>query len=238
MCQSNEKLAKAIDIANKLTDRIYEAVQLRFNCEKVIFEDILTRQIPKSHAANAYSGLQISLVKQLAALTISMWDHPKKERITFPALIKLMTPEVKNLAYEKQLTKCLSNSLQAPGFSNNSEFYENSAKTMCKPMKGNYSAALQKINIISKSPLIINLRYWRNQSLSHNLSSQYQVKGKLDDTNIKWGDALSLLDGSIDCHRHAQSGLNNTFFDWHEISKKCEEDAEELWHNCTFDIPG
>lgn len=228
------------------------AIHLNEMCERIIFTDSLSRQIPHSYAGHAYSLLQRTLVKQLTLNLCSLWDQfgkkQSEDRNSFPAIVILLDQEVIALAKERSYNHWYSGVEPDLGFgyehltteqiiSEKERLSQELAENQSQYIEPCLHKVMHRMPMFLESTLIKTTRDFRNYRLAHHLEVK-KSKKKVDiDPTLNWGAPRKLLLLSLWCCHNLSLGLlghDQNFKSSFEVAKIYSDD---LWDNCTFNIP-
>lgn len=233
-----------------LSLRMNHIIQLSETNKIIIHSNKLSDQIPSSYAGNAFHLLKVSLYREQIQLLCTLWDARGKNKdcISFPAIIGGIDDGILDLAEnyaEKQLESWKpvyafpsGDTLQEQiDFKNNDDvLFRIQAR---ENVREKYYLARRKISKIMKGKLFEVIKKFRNLSLAHYLDQE--TKGKLSKFQISMiNDQVeinTLIDASLECSNLLYDCLKKTTDDWPKAKAHAKLYAEELWNNCTFNIP-
>jgi len=77
----------------KLLDHFLYVMELHANNSFVVYSPALSRQIPKSFAANAFNVFQRGMYQIEIIRLCALWDEPKNNRLNIPTVVELIDNE-------------------------------------------------------------------------------------------------------------------------------------------------
>ncbi len=243
---SKEKLAVATKRIDAISERICEAIYLNETCEAFSFSRILKSQIPRSRAAAAYNHLSHQLIQQLALKLCTLWDENGSDHMSFPYVSKLIEKDVLDLILT-QKEKKIRNSKDVYGFGEGftqerkESFIKQDIERRINEKKvevTNYFAGAKKsINETLQDQLLISIKELRNKHLAHYLDKSQPEEEVTERPTIKFGAPKELLDISIKCCDLLNLGIKSHDYNFSSYQEHARKNTEQLWHNCTFNIP-
>ena len=88
---------KRIEEAKRLTARVVEHLQYLLDIHEnnaiVLYSDVLSKQVAKSYAANAFNVFREALHQIELVRVCALWDAPVLERESIPTVIELIDDE-------------------------------------------------------------------------------------------------------------------------------------------------
>ena len=245
------------EICRRRTDaiavKLINAIHLNAMCEIIVFSKNFTQQIPYSYAANSLALLQRTLIQKLALDLCSLWDpfieKRSEDRNSIPSVVELIDEEVIKLAVNRSFNHWYSGVEQNLGYG-----YEHlTTEQICQEkerlsrqlanQQSQYIApcirkVIERLPQFKECKLIKETRKYRNDRLAHNIERTPNKSSANEEPSINWDTPKKLLLISLWCCHNLSLGLkghDQNFKSSFEIAKLYNE---ELWHNCTFDIPG
>ena len=242
-----ERILKAKETTEALTYKVLDVIELHEANKIIVYSDRLASQIPKSHAANAFTTFQNTMFNYEVIKCIALWDRADDNVISIPTVIELiddaevldslinetrsahlsLEPRILNPSEDPEIQAAVSEAV----LRSQEEFSASQAGKAHAGLVGALSMAKEIIQR-ERTTSIKNLR----DHLAHNLIvTRAEQRGSIP--NMKYGDEKNLLDISIRLVEDLYCWVNGTSFD---IRTDCVElakrRAEELWLNCRFDI--
>lgn len=235
-----------------ISTRLINAIHLSEMCEIVVFSNDIAAQIPHSYAANSFSLLQRTLIKQLALSLSTIWDpfieSRFEDRVSLPSIVDLIDEEVISLAKARSYDHWYDGAKVyfGPGFENLSSrqlgkeqerLKRETAESNSQYVEPCIRRVIERMPQFKESKLIKDTRDFRNKRLAHHIDLEMSKRSAGRDPTIKWNHPRKLLLLSLWCCHNLSLGLrghDQNFQSSFEIAKLYNR---ELWDNCSFDIP-
>lgn len=220
---SIDRLLLAKKLCSDLVGRALWVHELHESNRIVVYSPVLAAQIPDSHAAHAFESFRRSNhlfeVTQLCAL----WDKPGKNRVSIPTLVRLLDhPDVQRLVSEALQEHWGYGSFEKQRAATNGRWADE---------------AIELTKQIERSSRLKGLRNYRDKNLAHFLSSSNDEDRGVTFAIPKYGDERRLLRAASRIVWRLYLGVCLADFDFEGAILNARRDAQQLWHNCKFEIP-
>lgn len=247
--ETSKRIAEAKRLTERLVDHAHYLLDIRENNAIVVYSDQLSKQIPRSYAANAFNVFREAMHQIEMVRLIALWDQPHVDNETIPSVIEFVdddeviqaladaaramyggAPEPMDpneTAEEREITLRVLKEINAK----RGEEHANSAVEGLRK-------AVAEARAVKSSPQLKSIRNLRNKHVAHYLTQSNAEKNGEIIAPMKVGDEKSVLEASlriIELLYCWVNGVGISFQDSQKVDKKC---AEELWTNCKFDIAG
>ena len=242
------RIALAKEQTRVLTDRVQEAIKLHASNEIIHYSDVLSKQIPRSHAARAFCAFQDAQFKFEIIALLSVWDRADDNAISILSVIELIEdPKVLACLVQETFdshasiqTRLLNPSSDPEHEKEIGELLASSQLEFAEDQSRKASGALANSIKIAKETVkreqMASVQNVRNH-VSHSLS-ETRLEQKKTVQPMKYGDETALLNLTVQLIEELYLWVNGTSFDISgDIFERARQDATELWHNCIFNIP-
>lgn len=243
-----ERIERAKLCVEELTHRVREVLDLNAANEIIQYSGKLTEQVPKSYAARAYNAFQSAMMKQEIIRLLALWDEADENAISIPNAIALIDCEKVISALQEEhyrhhadsryrnLNPSADPEIQAAMdemFLAHQRKFAQSQQEMAGQVLLACVKKAKEIQDHQETTAIRNLR----DHVSHSLTkTKREMKAPV--AKAKYGDEKELLTKSVALIEDLYVWVNGASFD---ISGECtahaKRAAEELWMNCSFQIP-
>jgi hypothetical protein len=215
---------KRIEEAKRLTARVVDHLQylldIHENNAVVLYSDTLSKQVPKSYAANAFNVFREAMHQIEIVRICALWDSPVLEKESILTVIELIDSEA--------VLDALAEQARA---GHHDEF----GKQQAEKARASLKAAIKAAREMRKSERLKSIRNLRDKHIGHYLTQTIREKqGEV--TPMKHGDEVPVIDVSISLVEALNSWVNQVGLSFKEaraIDRKC---ADALWRACTFNI--
>lgn len=220
---TDQRIDHAKKIINKLTYLVSDLVALHENNQIIVHSDVLSGQITKSFAANAFNLFQQTMQKQELLQLSSLWDRADENNQSILTAIVLVDDE----AVITQLMDVVRSD-----WPRETIFPEEQAQKA----KLELGIAIEYCHEHMNSELHRSLKNLRDKVLAHSLSATREEQ-KVDVIPLKHGDEVGLLEKSIDVVETLYCWVNGSSLDIGGNTRSIHrKNAEKLWGNCEFKI--
>jgi len=243
---------KRIEAAKRVTKRLVDHAHYLLDIHEsnaiTLYSDTLSKQIPTSHAANAFNTFQEAMHQIEIVRLCALWDSPHPDNETIPTVIAFID--------DQKIVEALANETRAHHASIPTRIYEGKNETaemrdlISKAMQqndidfGNQQAAnaiealqdaIKKSLEITSSPLLATVRNLRNKHVAHYITETRAEKvGPI--APMKYGDETRLLKATIPIVEALYCWVNGISLSFDDSKETDRKNAEALWHTCTFKI--
>jgi hypothetical protein len=242
---ASKRVTEAKRLTERLVDHAHYLLDIRENNGVVVYSDQLSKQIPRSYAANAFNVFREAMHQIEIVRLSALWDQAQIENETILTVIELVDNE--------EVIKALGENARAqyvsiPEAMNPKEKVEETTLQFLKEINrkrgeeraNNAIAGLRKAiadaRATKSSAQLRSIRNLRNKHVAHYLTQTVAEKSGEIIAPMKVGDEKPLLVASLKIIELLYcwvNGVGISFEQSQKIDKKC---AEELWSGCKFDI--
>lgn len=243
----SERLTRAKDKVQLIVDGLIHHIRLHENNALIVHSPLLTDQIPKSFAANAFNIVQESIFHYEIVRLCTFWDGIDLDKANIPTVVELVDdPNVLNEVAKARETDWLDvetrdldpsadPAIQAQrkeGFrALNEEFAREQAAKAMQRLKEAISSTRNTLGS-SKLKSAMNLR---NKHLAHRLEkTREEKKGTV--APMMYGDERKLLAETITIVDGLHLSINGAGFTWDRTQEIARRNAEYLWQGCTIKV--
>lgn len=241
----NKRISEAKRLTGRLVDHAHYLLDIRENNAIVVYSDQLSKQIPRSYAANAFNVFREAMHQIEIVRLSALWDQAHIDNETILSVIELVDNEgvIKALAESTR-----SQYISIPEPMDSSEKVEESTLQFLKEInqkRGEEHAnnaiaglceAIASARAIKSSAELKSIRNLRNKHVAHYLTQTNAEKSGDIIAPMKVGDEKPVLEASLKIIQLLYcwvNGVGMSFEESQKIDKKC---AEELWNGCKFNI--
>jgi hypothetical protein len=241
-----ERARVAKEKTRRVVDHLHYLLELHENNAIVLYTPTLSKQIPKSFAANAFNVFQQGMHQFEIVRLCALWDRAEPEKENIPTIIELIDlPDViEALAQETASNwqgiggevlnpspdpkqRALEEAFQ--------RFDQQFGQQQAQKARDELRKAIDNSRAIIGSAKHASIMNIRDKHLAHSLSeTRREKKGPLPP--MKYGDERDMLDATLPIVEALYCWVNGTslsFQDSREIDRK---NARALWEACTFTI--
>jgi len=215
---------KRIDEAKRITALVVDHLQYLLDIHEsnavLLYSDTLSKQVPKSHAANAFNVFREAMHQIEIVRVCALWDTAHIEKESIPTVIELID--------DPKVLHALADQARV---GHHEEFGRQQAQKAVTSLK----EAIKKARELKKSERLKSIRNLRDKHVAHYLTETIEEK-KGPVAPMKHGDEGPVLDATIPIVEALNSWVNGvglSFKAAQAIDRKC---AEALWGACTFKV--
>jgi hypothetical protein len=216
---------KRIAEAKRLTERVVDHTQYLLDIHEnnaiVLYSETLSKQVPKSYAANAFNVFREAMHQIEVIRICALWDQPSIDRESILTVIELID--------DSKVLDALADQARA---GDSEELGKQRAERAVAALKN----AIQKAKETRKSQQLKSIRNLRDKHVAHYLTQTREETKSGPVKQAKHGDEVPVLDATISIVETLNSWVNDVSLPLKEsraIDRKC---AEALWQACTFKI--
>jgi hypothetical protein len=243
-----ERVKAAKVKTERVVDHLLYLLELHENNAIIVYSDMLSSQIPTSHAANAFNVFQRGLHQFEIVRLCALWDRAGGDKENIPSIVELIDNRdvIEALAQETLSHWCdIRGHIMNPSDDPELHALEKEAFQRSNGMFGREQAqktrdelrkAVTEARAILSSSRLNGIMNLRDKHLAHSLSETRREKKKVPFDPMKYGDERVILFASLPIVEALHcwvSGKSFSFADSREIDRN---NAEALWKRCTFDI--
>jgi hypothetical protein len=243
---ARRRIDEAKRITKSVVDHTLYLLWLHELNSVVLYTDTLSKQIPKSRAANAFNVFREGMHQIEIVRLCALWDQAKLDREAIPTIVELIDDsDVLSLLVDETRDQY---SAVAPATLDDipdeerpevaeavrgihAKFAEEQAQRADEELK----STIKEARTLRTSDRMRSMRSLRDKKVAHNLAEAAEV-GVDQISPMKYGDEGALLDQTLAIVQTLYSRVNGVGFsmkDSRAIDRKC---AEALWNSCTFKI--
>jgi hypothetical protein len=244
---SNKRIAEAKRLTERLVDHVHYLLDIRENNAIVVYSDQLSKQIPRSYAANAFNVFREAMHQIEIVRLSALWDQPHVDNETILSVIELIDNDevVQVLAEAARAQYARAPEPMDPnepaeereiGLRLLKRVNEKRGEEHANNAVAGLRKAIADARALKSSPQLRSIRNLRNKHVAHYLTQTNAEKGGEIIAPMKVGDERPVLETSLNIIELLYcwvNGVGISFAESQKIDKKC---AEELWNACTFDI--
>ncbi|MDA9453543.1 hypothetical protein XI07_14990 [Bradyrhizobium sp. CCBAU 11445] len=240
----NQRISEAKRLTERLVDHAHYLLDIRENNAIVVYSDRLSKQIPRSYAANAFNVLREAMHQIEMVRLSALWDQAHVDNEAIMTVVELIDDDkvIAALA-ENARARYISLPEPADGKKSNEATLEllkeanrirgeEHAANAAQGLRGAIAAARK----IKSSAGLKSLKNLRDKHIAHYLTQSSAERRGDAIPPMKVGDERPILDGSLAIIQLLYSWVNGiavSFAESRKIDQKC---AEELWNCCKFEI--
>ncbi len=243
----NKRITEAKRLTERLVEHAHYLLYIRENNAIVIYSDQLSKQIPRSYAANAFNAFREAMQQIELVRLIAFWDQPHVDNETIPSVVELIDDD-KVINALADTARAMYGSAPEPmdpdATADEREFAARVVKEYNAQRGEEHAAeaveglrkAIADARAVKSSPQLKSIRNLRNKHVAHYLTQTIAEKNGEIIAPMKLGDEKPVLEASlriIELLYCWVNGVGISFEQSQKIDKKC---AEELWNNCKFEI--
>ena len=219
--QAKKRISEAKRLTACAVDHLQYLLDIHENNAIVLYSNTLSKQIPKSYAANAFNVLREAMHQIEIVRICALWDpgHTIEKESIMTVIELIDDPEV----------------LDALGEQARAGHPPQIAEQRAQRAISNLKDVIQKARELAKSQQMKSIRKLRDSHVAHYLTEKVEEKTN-DLSPMKHGDERPVIDLSIVIVEALNSYVNDvslSFRDAQTIDQKC---AGALWNACTFKI--
>ena len=226
--ETQTRIAEAKRVTERLVDHVQYALDIHENNAIVLYSDILSKQISKSYAANAFNVFREAMHQIEIVRICALWDQARveKNRTQVDRESILTAVElIDNAAVLEALAQQASAGRAPPD-----------GKQRAELAVSKLNDAIRQARDMKKSKKLESIRNLRDKHIGHYLTQTVREIKSGPIEPAKYGDEGSVLDTSISIVEALNSWVNEvsvSFEAAREIDRKC---AKALWGECSFRI--
>ncbi|MGY4435106.1 hypothetical protein ACVWWO_007583 [Bradyrhizobium sp. F1.13.1] len=240
----NKRIAEAKRPTERLVDHAHYLLDIRENNAIVVYSDQLSKQIPRSYAANAFNVFREAMHQIEMVRLSAMWDQAHTDNEAIMTVVELIDDD-KVIAALAENARAQYVSLPEPADGKviddatlallkdvNRKPGEEHAANAAQGLRSAIGAARK----IKSSAGLKSLKNLRDKHIAHYLTQSNAERRGDTIAPMKVGDERPILDGSLAIIQLLYTwvnGISILFDQSRKIDKKC---AEEMWSSCKFEI--
>jgi hypothetical protein len=218
---TQERITEAKRLTACVVDHLQYLLDIHENNAIVLYSDTLSKQVPKSVAANAFNVLREAMHQIEIVRIAAVWDNPTTiERESILTVIELIDDQ---------------KVLDALGDQARGDYPPQMASQRAERAISNLKEAIKKARQTRSSDALKSIRNLRDKHVAHYLTEKVEEKSN-EVATMKHGDEVAVIDASISIVETLNSYVNDvgmSFADARAIDQRC---ATALWGKCTFKI--
>lgn len=217
---TQKRIAEAKRLTACAVDHLQYLLDIHESNAVVLNSDTLSKQIPKSYAANAFNVFREAMHQIELVRICALWDRGNYERESIVTVIDLIDDE--------RVLEALADQARAG-------HHEEFGKQQAEKARASLKSAIKMARETHKSERLRSIRNLRDKHVAHYLTETVEEK-KGPVTPMKHGDEVPVIDAAISVVETLNSWVNQvglSFKDARTIDHKC---ANALWGACSFKI--
>lgn len=245
--ETTRRITEAKRLAERLVGHAHYLLDICENNAIILYSDKLSKQIPRSYAANSFIAFREALHQIEIVRLSALWDPADIDNEAIPSVIELIDQE--------DVISALADAARAqytyvPGPPDENEPAEEreSFASMMKELNEkrgeehaqNAIAGLRKAiadgQAMHKSEKLKSIRNLRNKHVAHYVTQTRAEKGGEIIAPMKVGDERPVLEISLNVIELLYCWVNGTSISFDASRKFDRQCAEELWNGCTFTL--
>lgn len=231
----------------RMVDDLIHHISLHENNALISYSPLLTDQIPRSYAANAFNVVQESIHRYEIIRLCTFWDGIDLDKHNIPTAIELVDdPRIVDQIVEETEAHwtgigashvnpdpdpAIQAQVEAVIRAQNEKWAKEEASKAAHQLQEAISAARKTIGS-QKLTSVMNLRH---KHLAHRLSETREEKREIV-APMKFGDEKDLLEKTINIVDGLHLSINGSGFDWDGSREIARKNAASLWQGCTFKV--
>ncbi len=242
------RIKEAKRITSRLMDHTHYLLDIHENNRIVLFSDALSKQIPRSYAANAFNTFREALHQIEIVRLCALWDQAHIDNESIPTAYELIDHEdvLRELSLEERARHIQPINLDDGQFDGPEEKEvvrkaiedrqkqraDERAAQAITDLKG----AIKDARALRTSDRLKAVRNLRNKHVAHYLTETKAEKEGAPIDAPKYGDERTLLEETLPIVQTLYlwiNGVGLSFDESRAIDQKC---AKSLWDACTFKI--
>lgn len=242
---TDQRVERAKAFTNRLIDHTRELIAAAENNAVVLYSDLLSAQIPKSYAANAFNEMRRSMQFYHLVRLCAVWDKAKSGRESIPTVVALLADsQVRNRLAEETYDYHASQAEPlSPTPTNDpveADLLSAHWKSYCvrraeeerDRVRRWLSFTTRIAPRVEARFLTNNLRPLRDGYLAHNLDPS--ADGVRSPAKLHYGDEAKLLSITVRVVDRLHLAINGTCFDWEAVRMHSKRNANEFWSSISF----
>jgi AbiU2 len=253
---TSERIELAKQKMTAIVGHAVHLIELHETNQIVVFSDALAKQIPRSHAANAFNSFQDSSFRFEIIRLCVLWDHCRPTDLTLesvPAVIQLVDDDhVKAALVEEMRSHYAAIEPHIINLSDDPEMRAieiemsrrsstHFADQQAARTQRWLSTAIRWAKKHEHAPRVQTIRNFRDKHLAHSLSkSRLEERAAAAGGTIapmNYGHGRWLYQRTLAIVNNLYLSINGSGFDWTGSVEIARKNAKNLWMNCTFTVP-
>jgi hypothetical protein len=244
------RIKEARRVTSRLIDHVHYLLDIHENNRIILFSDTLSKQIPKSFAANAFNVFREAMHQIELVRLCALWDQAHLDNETIPTVVELIdNTDVLAMLVQEIADHHAKSPVSDLGSldGETAEVKEQIAiairerqaafgNQQAEKGRAALAATISGARSLQKSDRMKSLRNLRNKHVAHYLVETRAEKESGPIALAKYGDERKVLDDSVTIVENLYCWVNGTSLslaDSRTTDRKC---AEALWKACTFKL--
>jgi membrane glycosyltransferase len=219
--EPQDRIAEAKRLTTCVVNHLQYLLDIHENNAIVLYSDTLSKQIPKSIAANAFNVVREAMHQIEIVRIAALWDNPQTiERESILIVIELID--------DPKVLDALADQARA-------DYPPPVANQRAERALSSLKDAIKKARQTRSSDTLKSIRNLRDKHVAHYLTEKAEETTN-DIAPMKHGDEVPVIETSISIVEALNSYVNDvgmSFEAARAIDRKC---AAALWQKCTFKI--
>ncbi|MEY9643929.1 hypothetical protein ABIF07_000207 [Bradyrhizobium elkanii] len=240
----NKRITEAKRLTERLVDHAHYLLDIRENNAIVVYSDQLSKQIPRSYAANAFNVFREAMHQIEMVRLCALWDQAHIDKEAIMTVVELVDDDkvIEALAENARAQyislpepiggqKIDDATLELLKAVNKKRGEEHAANAVVGLRK-----AIADARAIKSSEGLKSIKNLRDKHVAHYLTQSNAERSGDIIAPMKVGGEKPILEGSLTIIELLYSWVNGvgiSFAESRKIDKKC---ADELWSSCKFEI--
>jgi hypothetical protein len=240
----SKRITEAKRLTERLVDHTHYLLDIRENNAIVVYSDQLSKQIPRSYAANAFNVFREAMHQIEMVRLCALWDQAHIDKEAIMTVVELVDDD-KVIEALAQNSRAQYISLPEPADGKkideatlellkevNRKRGEEHAANAAQGLRSAIAAARR----IKSSEGLKSIKNLRDKHVAHYLTQSNAERSGEIISSMKVGDEKPILEGSLAIIQLLYSWVNGvsiSFAESRQIDKRC---AEELWNSCKFEV--
>jgi hypothetical protein len=244
------RIKEARRVTSRLIDHVHYLLDIHENNRIILFSDTLSKQIPKSFAANAFNVFREAMHQIELVRLCALWDQAHLDNETIPTVVELIDSAEVLATLVQDVADCHANSPVQVLERIDGETVEANEQIVnairnrqvafgnqqAEKGKAALTEAIVAARALQKSDRMKSLRNLRNKHVVHYLVETRAEKESGPIEPAKYGDERTVLEESTTIIESLYCWINGkslSLADSRATDRKC---AEALWKACTFKL--
>ncbi len=244
----DERLTQAQQSLNGVNKVAHFLNSLHATNQIVVYSDVLSRQVGRSYAANAYNTFMRALQEIELVRLCSLWDKGERDAFSIPTVIDLIDSDevigcIGRLAGETR--RYVPDPERPLGETEEDrELYRKALIRMGERQERHERRrmcvitrrTIQKARKIAGSEMLTNVINFRNKYIAHatGLTRRERDEGNGPLPLPKFGDETELLAKTLKIIESLDLCVRDMAFKWKDTQETDKRNAEYLWHGVTI----
>lgn len=234
-----QRLAEAQTKTAAVLDGLIAVVHLHANNQLIQYTDVLSRQIPRSFAGNAYRLFTGELMRAELMRLCALWDSPSADRNSLPTIVSLLDDDVLQLIQTQAIGLRKSNRQLSADHDDPQlmswveDMSDRFAQEDARDAVAAAREGMQLVHEACSSDALSSIRDYRDIYLAHLLDPRAKRR---PDLPAKYGDETKLLKVTRKALDLLNLGVRGSSYLWDDTDIYAERNAKALWEGVTIKV--